>query len=96
MLKCQVTLWRNASFGASIPSVSLLDGVDWALRLSETKKAEYQEMAQQQKEEPLDCNPLQVGGDWNMTSFPIGNFIIPIDELIFFREVGIQQSILKN
>ena len=34
-----------------------------------------------------------VGGDWNMTFdyFPmiIGNFIIPIDELIFFRGVGI-------
>ena len=31
-----------------------------------------------------------VGGDWNMTFiFPyIGNVIIPIDELIFFRGVG--------
>ena len=32
-----------------------------------------------------------VGGDWNMTLiFPYnGNVIIPIDELIFFRGVGI-------
>ena len=34
--------------------------------------------------------PSLVGGDWNMNSiFPyIGNVIIPIDELIFFRGVG--------
>ena len=34
---------------------------------------------------------LLVGGDWNMNLiFPyIGNFIIPIDEIIFFRGVAI-------
>ena len=33
-----------------------------------------------------------LGGDWNMTGLffhSVGNFIIPVDELIFFRGVGI-------
>lgn len=47
---------RETLPGASIPFVLLSWVVLWALlRLSETKKAEYQEMAQRQKEEPLDC-----------------------------------------
>ena len=39
-----------------------------------------------------------VGGDWNMTFiFPyIGNFIIPIDEVIFFRGVGIPPTSLES
>ena len=38
-----------------------------------------------------DLLNLRVGGDWNMNLiFPyIGNVIIPTDELIFFRGVGI-------
>ena len=33
-------------------------------------------------------NLCLVGGDWNMCYFSIGNFISPIDEVIFFRGVG--------